>query len=308
MVVFKQTGIAKNVGAIARSCCHYLAGHFALFPMRRIILLIIFLCPYLGAEAKENSPQSLATLLGKTDWSCMKLTMSVCPTPVYPYVGIYYRYWEPSLFIETVSQTGESVIIEAEALFDAPLKASANIIVHGFTENKNVDVSANISFQNLNSTRLNFFESHLYDYPLKSIMGDVLCPSSSGGVLLLRYASEMDVMAYRQDKSNLTQWPIGSWGTLWPRTGFHISAVNVLSSALIALRSVDIAALPLGHQVISPLDYRPDYIKDRMQMVYPNKSSCTILGDPFWNKQEIEQGRNAYIWIFWHYRECCRPL
>ncbi len=261
--------------------------------------------------AEINDPQhheSLFILASKADLSCMQMKVGVCPTPKPPYVGVYLQYWEPSLFIETVNKPGDYVIREAGVLLNNALSTVAENSVHLFTDNKDFKVTSSSSEQSLTGSSLQFNDIHIYDFPLKMFTETALCPSEGLGSFGLKYMSEVDVLSWRKGGIDLPLTiHVGVWGPLNPRTGYSINFSPLVHSALTSIRAISVASDPTSnHIVTSRLNFGPDLTRDKIQMCFPYKTSCTPLGAnlSFWDSYQSQSGQ--YVWVYWRYRECCR--
>lgn len=237
--------------------------------MKTLLLASIFLIEACPVHADKN----ITLWAGNVDWSCAK------PKPPFPCAmpepGIFLRYWEPVLVMETVKPSQ--------------------------------------GWQSMGGGNLQFHEVHLYDFPLKLAEDIVACPSLPNMTLGVHYLSEMDSSQWRSSKEKgLFADRVGVWGPLFPRSGFLVHPSSAVSSALDALRAVSIASdvIPRGHIVESPLDFQMNMSIDQMQMVYPAKTMCMEPGRDlrYWNPRVRESKDGEYVWIFWHYRECCKPV
>jgi TraU protein len=94
---------------------------------------------------------------------------------------------------------------------------------------------------------------------------------------------------------------------LYPRVGFLVSPSAPVASVIDALRSVSIAANPLPlHVVESKLDFKPNIVMDKVQMIYPSKTSCFPIGENPSQWEINKQSKDGhYVWIYWHQRQCC---
>ncbi len=279
--------------------------------MINTLLLISLLLSIIGiAQAQELPHESFISLAGKADWACMQLETSACPTINPPYVGVKLRYWEPNLFIETVKAPGDYIIKETGVLMSQAVKTIANKEVNFFTDNKDIEVTSRSTWNSLSGNAAQFNDVHLFDFPIKMFIEGVLCPSSGNGTLGLRYLTEVDCIQWRSGKLEprlpLT---IGVWGRLYPRTGFVTHFSSLVSSALTGLRAVSIAGDSIGGHIIeSRLDFMPDLWRDKMQMVYPVKTTCLPIGNNLQPFNQFHDREGRYVWIYWRYRECCRSV
>ena len=225
--------------------------------------------------------------------------------------------------METVKAPGEFVIREFSPILSLwRPKQAADTEMRTATGLSNVAVTSSNSWQSLGGSNLQFHEVHLYDFPTKLIEEAALCPSIpnvTGGV---RFLSEEDSMEWRMARSekNSVQTQtsartkigqIGKWGLLYPRTGFLIQSSPAVGSALDALRAISITTdwvSSWNHAVKSRLDFPMDP-RDQMQMVYPAKTMCMEPGRDagLWERGKTSRD-GRYVWVYWNYRECCKPI
>lgn len=262
-----------------------------------IRILIFFLLASNAFAFNQQETQSMMTLATKADWSCMQTTALACPTPNPPYVGVWWRYYEPSLFIETVKAPGDYVIAESGAI----IKPLLSRLLASSTSSS--------SRGGLNGSNLQFNEVHIFDFPFKAFIEAAMCPDNSEGNFQLRYLSEIDSQRWRKGGFEvLLPGNIGLWGPLYPRVGFLTHFSSMVASALTSIRAVDISGFPQGHLVTSPFRFQPNYIKDRLQMSFPYSGKCFPLGENLQFMDDLTSQDGRYVWIYWHYRECCRTV
>jgi hypothetical protein len=261
-------------------------------------------------------------LAAKADWACVNFTaIGVCRRNTPPYVGVKVRYWQPVLMVETVKHSGQSGIVEYRTLVESLTGMAAG--KQGW---------AGASGQG-DTTALQMNEVHVFGFPFTDAFSAAIeapCegPPDFGGTL--SYLSEQDASEWRtacSEKNNPlsriteTKGPlcerfgsmlpglcVGTWGALYPRTGFVTHASEVVASAMTAFRAVDVASLKpqTPRRVISPILFWPDIRYDRMQLVSPVKGRCMAIGENplFWEKgKRSKDGR--YVWVYWRKKECC---
>ncbi len=271
------------------------------------MILIFLITSILPAYAQVSETKSFLELANNVDWSCMKFQVAgVCSKPA---PGVILRYWEPSLVMETVKAPGDYVIKEIGPVLGPLAKRIANTQMRIKT-GLDVEVTSGNAWQSLGSSNLHFNEVHLYDFPLKLFIQTALCPSLPNVTLGVRFLSEMDSIQWRME-SLRPAYPIGTWGHLYPRTGFIINTSSATASALDSLRAVSAASdlLTSQHIVESPLDFTVNVLTDKIQMLYPQKTRCLTPGtpSPFWEEGRVSKN-GKYVWVYWHFRECCKPL
>jgi len=144
-----------------------------------------------------------------------------------------------------------------------------------------------------------FFESHVFGVPWEAMVVDQPflalwgCQGGGGGLL---YASEPDPLwhsDFRDQDSDPYSSMIGVWGPLYPRQGRAFHGSDVVASALISYRAMDLSAGTDGKQI---------------QLGYPTQTSCM---DPGADPQSWEQNRGKpgtggkYLWVYWKPVTCC---
>jgi len=264
----------------------------------------------------------MAMLMAKADWSCVNFSVTgACRRNTPPYVGVKVRYWQPVLMVETVKRSGESGIIEYR-----PVVASlAGRVIH-----KNEGAGAS-SQADTGSLQMN--EAHVFGFPLSdafSLAVEAPCEGMPDLGAAVSYLSEQDHAEWRtacsEKKGPLVKMAekrgslcaryglmlpslcVGTWGALYPRTGFSVHASEVAASALAAFRAVDVASLKpqSPRRVISPILFWPSVRHDRMQLVSPVAGRCIPIGE---NPRLWEGGERSrdgrYVWVYWRRKECC---
>jgi hypothetical protein len=255
--------------------------------MRIIFLFLFFYAFNLYAQQSSGvqETKSFVELASRIDWQCMQVKISACPTPKPPYVGVRWQYWEPSLFMETVKSPGDYVIRE----IGLPLRQELRAF--------NRDKTSTGSAQAFDGSNLQFNEAHLYDFPLKILEQAVMCPSTLGDNLMIRYLSELNSDNWRkgilEPRLSLR---LGNWGPLYPRIGFLAHFSSLVASATTCVRAVNL------------IGAGPNIIMDKVQMVYPYKTSCIPIGSNMALYDGLHSKDGRYVWIFFRYRDCCRSV
>ncbi len=250
-----------------------------------ILLLFLLMVPFPAHAQVDQGTKGVLELMSRTDWQCMQLKVSACPTPNPPFVGVRFQYWEPSLFMETVKSPGDYVIRE----IGAPLREALHSL--------NKDHTSTSSSQAMGGMNLQFNEAHLYDYPLKVVEQAVMCPSTLGDNLMIRYLSELNSRNWRQGEFEPSlPLMLGDWGPLYPRIGFLVHFSSMVASATTCMRAVNI------------IGAGPNIVIDKVQMVHPYKTSCMPIGANMSLMDGLHAGDGRYVWIYWRYRDCCRSV
>ena len=240
-----------------------------------MIIFIFLLCVASNAWAdagKELQWVKAATV--NTDWSCVKPKI-VGACSIGPDPGVLLSYWKPAFVIKTYQAIGSS---------------------------------------QFSGSNLHFNEADVHGFPLESLEEVVLCPDLPEIPGILKYSSKMDKKQWRQDTSSLPiNIIINNWGRIFPRNGFVVHYSSAVSSALTALRAVNIVSDPVlgGHMVLALPDFMMDTARDRIQMVYPQKTQCMELGRDarLWETDGTSSRDGTYTWIYWQFiPKCCKPI
>ena len=268
---------------------------------------------------------------GRLDLSCIDLkVIGVCVKP--PGIpGIIIMYWEPALLIETVKQPGDTIISPLKPLIRDYAAQGIEKLMQAATGLK-VPVSGGSSASKLDGTNLQFNEAHVYEFPFRDqIMSfiDMECPDKLPTGSFIKYLSELDSLEWRIAVAE-TLGPksmalaagalscaagtlsndlcMGSWGAVYPRTGFITHQSQVVGSAAAAVRAVSIAGISGQgvHVVLEHLGFMPSFETDKLELVYPNPSGCIKIGQ---NPATWESGKlsltGKYLWVYWRRRICC---
>jgi hypothetical protein len=289
--------------------------------MRRVFSFLIgmMICGY---SAASSGAESAAILAARADWSCVNFSViGACRRNTPPFVGVKVRYWQPVLLVETVKRPGESGVVEY-----APWVRS--LVQHSAKPEDGAGSSGQAD-----TTSLQMNEVHVFGFPFSdafSLAVEAPCEGMPdlGGVL--SYLSEQDGPEWRTACSEkdhplakmienrgalcdrfgpmLPGLCVGTWGALYPRTGFVIHASEVVGSAMAAFRAVDVASFkpPVIHRVISPVLFWPSVRYDRMQLVSPAVSRCMSVGEnPVLWEHGTRSRDGRYVWVYWRKKECC---
>jgi hypothetical protein len=275
-----------------------------------------------GSSASWGA-ESMAMLMARADWSCVNFSViGACRRNTPPFVGVKVRYWQPVLMVETVKRPGQSGIMEYQPVVAA---------LAGRAVDRNEGAGAS---GQADTTGLQMNEAHVFGFPLSdafSLAVEAPCegmPDLGGTV---SYLSEQDHAEWRtacseknDPLSRMTEKKaplcdrfglmlpgmcVGTWGALYPRTGFVTHASEVVGSAMAAFRAVDVASFKSrisAHRVVSPVLFWPSVRYDRMQLVSPVAGRCIAVGENprFWeNGKRSRDGR--YVWAYWRKKECC---
>lgn len=299
--------------------------------MKVILLLFLIFDSNTWAKEPTRVTKTVLELSMMADSNCFNVQLlGPCPRPNRdPPIGIKIRFWQPEVFIETVKMPGDYTVVPYGPMLQSLAKQSAKTELETITSIRPLIVTSGGSFNSLSNSGMQFNEVHLYDVP-SDLAFDELCSGTPNATLGIRYLSEADSITWRKGniEKDLPQSMLAaqvgpqchhlrlgatpaqcmkSWGPLYPRQGFVISPNEPVGSIIDGVRAVSIAGNPLpDHVVESPLDFQPNIPIDKVQMVYPVKTSCFPIGQ---NPAEWEKDKQSkdghYVWIFWHRRQCC---
>ncbi len=280
------------------------------------------MCVFCSSVTLSAHAAPLMSLAAKADWSCVEFkTLGPCYRKTLPYVGVKVRYRQPVLLVETVKTSGDTVINEFRGLLGARLKETARTSMKQRT-GVDADPSVGGSF-NSDGTALSMNEAHVFSFPLTDVFSTFVVAPCEGAPDLagsVGYISELDAKEWRTGEAEQRfcgdqngVWPLpgtwlGTWGPIYPRTGWSVGTTPPVASALSAYRAVDISSIKpqLPRVVLSKVLFVPDLFWDRMQLVYPSAGKCIRIGE---DPRLWEKGKNSsdgkFVWIFWRKKTCC---
>ncbi|MBF0485830.1 MAG: TraU family protein [Candidatus Omnitrophica bacterium] len=232
--------------------------------------------------------------------------------------GTLYEYWSPMMVIETVKQSGESVIEgQKNAVQQCMGKGNA---INFFEDSGSNKPSGDIFSRSAGSTShddgtvLQMSEVHVFPFSsfggILSVLKDIVCESVPEVVAgTINYCSEKDALEWRKGTKelgspvvkNILKFPnlcsgsvpfpllcAGKWGPIFPRIGFSLQADDAVYSALSVVRAVSVSNIiqagTAQHVVSVPIAIVPLTDLDKLQLVYPSTvllPSCIYIGaDP----------------------------
>ena len=190
---------------------------------------------------------------------------------------------------------------------------------------------------------LRFFESDVFGHPLPdlpTIYANYFCTPETVP-LTPYYSSLLDIVAWRNPEfeslslansvpgsREIGQWPLFTWGSVYPRCGWINQTSPPKAAAVIAQRSADIAInggllrvrTPIGNSPGNEKRWGPPRLREtngstgKWQMLHPREqTSCEVFGtnDLFaltdWGGGKVDT-KNAYLWVLWRPYNCCRKL
>ncbi len=284
----------------------------------------------ISALSAWGHAESLAVLAGRADTHCIDAssTGQVCRRASPPYVGIKMRYWQPVLLVETVKRPGDTVVNEFRSYVGQSLRQAVAAAMH--VEPELVDSGSSGS---IDTTFVQMNDVHVFGFPFSDIFSggvEPVCEGPPDFTGIVSYLTELDAVEWRTMKNEKNHWGalitnrvmprcdgsdlsisglcMGVWGALYPRGGFVSGYSPAVGSAAAAFRAVSIAADPVIslHRRLIPIQFSPNILWDRMQMVYPGRSGCLEIGeDPrYWEDGKVSSD-GKYAWIYWRKKECC---
>ncbi len=188
------------------------------------------------------------------------------------------------------------------------------------------------------ASNLRYFESDLVGHPLNEIEfpgADYICDSVTTP-LIPHYSSLVDLLAWRDPtienfhRASLVpglrevgNWPVNTWGPIYPRSGWINQPSAPKAAAVIAQRAADIAINGGALRVRNSMSggrvnlWPPSGIREndagtaKWQMLYPQKENrCSVFGTndlnsiADWGAHKVDD-ENAYMWSLWRPYKCC---
>jgi len=144
-----------------------------------------------------------------------------------------------------------------------------------------------------------FYESHVFGVPWAVMVAEQPflerwgCPGGGSGLI---YGSEPDPLWHndlRDQDQDPQSFMVGLWGPLYPRQGRAFHSSDVVASALLSYRAMDLSAGAGGKQI---------------QLGYPTQTGCMDPGsDPqVWDHDRGRPGTGGkYLWVYWKPVTCC---
>lgn len=235
----------------------------------------------------------------------------------------------PDLIVSTYNQPGDIPYKEAGVVYGHFLNAVGNTAFSSFggMEGGEYRANANMNQQKKENPALAFKEASIISSLFSGIDVHYMCDSAAGPFQPF-YQSELDAIAWRFNTdafhykswlpgvNEVGDWPLYSFGSVYPRTGFIIQNDDVKASEVIAGRSMAVLVDGgMGH-VRRPFTNEDAGQKEHeivdnptpWQPIYPHaESSCMALGecnDPAWlANHHSDDGRRG--WVYWTRYQCC---
>jgi hypothetical protein len=212
------------------------------------------------------------------------------------HVWVTVRHWRPDEVSETVNIPGDSIWGQSfPGILGSIFGGPDSQFVTGLSGSGGGGVrSATGPIMNEK-----FYESHVFGVPWEVMVVDqpfLARFGCSGGGAGLLYASEPDPLwhnDFRDPGNDPRSSMIGLWGPLYPRQGRAFHGSDVVASALLSYRAMDLSA---------------GVDEKEIQLGYPTETSCLTPGtDPqSWDYNRGKQGTGGkYLWVYWTPVTCC---
>lgn len=299
-----------------------------------IAVLLFFRSPAWGSSPAVNGKEFIPTTGGvdimalidpSTLLSCAKVEIiGICFKGIPPRPGILIRIWRPELLVETVKRPGDTTLpfigsvtsaIAAEAL----KSLTGKLITSG---SQGVPGGENLQFN----------EVHVYDFPFKNLpaifFGGMWCYGSwspFGSLAFFKYFSEVDALEWRMgtlesivhvpqillspvciSPVNPGQLCMGTWGPIYPRTGFLPHQSETVGSAAGVFRAVSNTWVGSFNHVKLVPNFWQASTADKIQFLYPRPSGCIKIGT---TPATWDNGRRSpngkYLYLYWRQIKCC---
>ena len=210
-------------------------------------------------------------------------------------VWVRVRHWRPDEISETVNIPGDSIWAESpQALFSSSLNNLTTPLVSALSTGGGGVRTASGPIMNEK-----FYESHVFGVPWELMVFEQPFLSRwgcRGGSAGLHYASEPDPLwhnDFRDQGFKAQASMIGIWGPLYPRQGRAFHGSDVVASALLSYRALNLTAGTEDKQI---------------QLGSPTHTGCMTPGlDPqTWDYNRGKPGSGGkYLWVYWKPVTCC---
>jgi len=277
---------------------------------------------YVGTE-------SFATLMAKTDFSCILRTWRLkgilaCPSPS---GGVRTCLWVENAYpcgiLELVRQPGQTHIVEAAPV----VKGVEGVRLFGATSSHTTASET--------GTGLQFTEGRVYTFVPEywPAASNIPIARPQGSLFQVNYVSELDGFGWRTGLVDILADPpaavaraalpscatlpdparcAGFWGAYFPRIGFVAQPSEVIAAYLLGLRAGRVAERPMARVVLSQYPFEPR-TGHYVQMVRPTLRACVSIGFPNARVLETRAASRAGAYLFVHFglfEECkgCLPV
>ena len=207
-------------------------------------------------------------------------------------VWVRVRHWRPDEVSETVNIPGDSIWAESfpgivGSIFGGP-----------FVSALSGDGGGGVRTASGPIMNEKFYESHVFGVPWEVMVIEQPFLSQWGceGRGTAFYASEADPLWHNDSRDpgfDAQSSIVGIWGPLYPRQGRAFHGSDVVASALLSYRAMDLTAGVDSKEI---------------QLGYPTQTSCMTPGfDPqSWDYNRGKPGTGGkYLWVYWTPVTCC---
>lgn len=293
-----------------------------------LVIAVTLLLFHNSAQSDSTTPGgvSLTDLIDpSTLLSCAEVEiLGICWKGTPPRPGISIRIWRPELLVETVKIPGDTTL----PLIGSVTSAIATQALKGLTGALVTSGSQGVS----GGENLQFNEVHVYDFPFKDLpaifFGGVWCYGDSspfGSLTFFKYFSEADFPEWRAGSlESIAYLPqivlnatcispinsgsicMGTWGPIYPRTGFLPHQSEVVGAAAAVFRGVsNTYSGSFNHTKFVPIDWQAS-TEDKIQFLYPQPSGCVQIGTSPASWETGKRSTNGkYLFLYWRQVTCC---
>lgn len=264
-----------------------------------LLLMAVTLSSFASRQAACLDLAEITTVFNPNCVTFTVLGPCLCgypPTPSCLQVG----YWEPAYLVETVKKPGDTTLVPIANAFSV-LSPTA---LFGGGGAGNTGGSGR--------TNLHFNEGHVMAFP--QLRTGPCSGCSSQLSTTVHYLSELDapwrVATGLPDLGGLLGLgALGTWGLLYPRSGWAIHGSPSVASGIAAARAMDIAAFPWGSPTHPETRVVLQQAHDAplcMQLATPRVTDCFLRGKlPATWEQRTGSRDGKYLWVVWRYSTCC---
>ena len=265
-------------------------------------------------------------IIGVCYW--LRCDLSGCRIRTSPKIG-HYR---PDLVLSVFERHDEHPWQEANTVYGSAMRQSLEAwarLVNGPSPGGLPD----------GRSALRFYEADALGHPLTDFAASTHLPYICDAQTLplkLYWSSALDATEWRSatieklfpaalipGRREVGNWPLQTWGAIYPRTGWTIQFDSAKAAALVAQRAGDIVTRTETHRITLPFESRgkghwpPKSLIEgnaktgTWQMVSPRESnSCDVFGindlasETSWGGGRIAIER-TWIWNLWRPYKCC---
>lgn len=258
---------------------------------------------------------------------------SKCRIRTSPKIGHY----NPDLVVSAHNGVGNNPWAEANSIVGNVSQSAVGTLIGSAA---NIEAGSNQSDRGDKLNGLKFKSSDAIGHPAASISYGLSCPSQATSFNPY-FVSGTDSIAWRMGmpesvypdalipgRREIGNFPVNSWGSVYPRSGFINHSSDAKAAAVVAQRVGDIVTRTGQPHVYQPLSETPSYSgrvwppgalkentdKDgKWQMLAPKTSnSCTVFGEndtatvAGWDGMGKSASTGNYAWTLWRPYQCCR--